>query len=361
MSDLPETMHAVHLIGHGGPEMLQYRDDVAVPAPAAGEVLVRVAAAGVNNTDINTRTGWYSKTVRDATGGDGYDTEVADDGAWGGNPIAFPRIQGADIAGTIVAVGTGVDPARIGTRTLVRSMQTTGHETDPTACVTIGSEHDGGFAQYCATPSAEAFGIESDLTDIELASFPCAYSTAEGIIDRLGITAGDRVLITGASGGVGSAAIQLVRRRGASTIAVASRAKWDELQAFGPDRLIDRNANLMSELGPDAVDAIVDVVGGPNWPTLLDALRRQGRYGTVGAIAGPIVELDLRTLYLKDLTLYGSTFQPRHVFENVVAYIQAGEIVPMVSKTYPLADINTAQADFTAKRFVGKLVLVPPP
>jgi NADPH:quinone reductase-like Zn-dependent oxidoreductase len=363
MSDLPTTMTAVYLTGHGGFEKLEYRDDVPVPTPGANEVVLRVGAAGVNNTDVNTRIGWYSKSVTSGTGagGDqGYDENVIDDGGWAGEGLQFPRIQGADAAGTIVAVGSAVDSGRLGQRVLVRSMQTAGTRDDATALITMGSEMDGGFAQYCCVASSEAFEIQSNLTDVELASFPCAYSTAEGMLHRVGLADGETVLITGASGGVGSAAIQLAKRRGATVIAVASQSKWDDLSALGVDRLLDRDADVESALGKDSIDVVVDVVAGPTWPALLEVLRRQGRYVCAGAIAGPIVELDVRTLYLKDLTLLGSTYQPREVFENLVAYIERSEIVPIVAATYPLADIVRAQEDFLAKSFAGKLVLIPP-
>jgi len=362
MEMIPQTMHAVHLLGHGGYEQLEYRTDVPVPAVGSEEVLVQVGAAGVNNTDINTRIGWYSKTVTSATdsgGQDGYGDDVSDDGGWSGEGLSFPRIQGADVAGTIVAVGSAVDATRLGERVLVRTMQTAGTD-DPTACVTMGSELDGGFAQFCAIDATEAFAIESDLTDAELASFPCAYSTAEGMIHRVAIGDGERVLITGASGGVGSAAIQLAKRRGAIVVAMASQAKWGDLEGLGADQLIDRNTDLVATFGTDSFDVIIDVVAGPQWPTLLEVLRRQGRYVSAGAIAGPIVELDVRTLYLKDLTLMGCTYQPREVFENLVRYIEQGEIQPIVSATFPLSEIVAAQETFLGKSLAGKLVLLPP-
>ena len=363
MTEVPSHMAAVQLTGHGGFDKLVYRTDVDVPSPANDEVLVRVGAAGINNTDINTRIGWYSKQVTSGTdeSGEGYGDEVSDDGGWSGDGLSFPRIQGADVAGTIVAVGGSVDRSRLGERVMVRTMQAALSDGDPTACITMGSEIDGGFAQFCVVRSNEAFAIDTTLTDIEIASFPCAYSTAEGTLHRVDLAEGETVLITGASGGVGSAAIQLAKRRGATVVAVASREKWDEVGALGVDTLIDRNADLIAELGTESVDVVVDVVAGPTWPALLDVLRRQGRYVTCGAIAGPIVDLDVRTLYLKDLTLFGSTFQPRVVFENLVTYIESGEITPVVAGTYELADIVAAQEDFLAKHFTGKLVLVPPP
>lgn len=360
MSEIPQTMQAVLLTGHGGPEMLEHRVDVPVPTPKSDEVLIRIGAAGVNNTDINTRIGWYAKSVTGSTDEGGVDDDASSDGKSGGwsDGLTFPRIQGADAAGTIVAVGTAVDPGRIGERAMVRSMQASRSAPDQTEV--FGSEFDGGFAQFATTRASEAFTIDCELTDVELASFPCAYSTAEGMIHKVGVNVGDRVLITGASGGVGSAAIQLAKRRGAEVIAVASKAKWPDVESLGPDRLLDRDTDLLSALGDSSIDVVLDVVAGPSWPTLLDVLRIGGRYMTAGAIAGPIVELDVRTLYLKDLTLMGSTAQPREVFENLISYIESGEIKPMVSKTYLLSEIATAQDDFVAKRFPGKLVLIPP-
>ena len=213
-------MAAVQLVGHGGLDKLRYRCEVPVPVARAGEVLIRVAAAGVNNTDVNTRIGWYSKAIGESTG-------------------------------------------------------------------------------------------------------------------------------TGAAGG-------------AHVFAVANAAKADTVRAIGADEVVDRAADLVAALGPDSVDVAIDVVAGPSWPRLLDVLRRGGRYATAGAIAGPLVELDVRTLYLKDLTLFGCTFQEDEVFENLISYIERGEIRPLVAKTFPLSEIRRAQEEFLAKAFIGKLVLVPP-
>jgi NADPH:quinone reductase-like Zn-dependent oxidoreductase len=359
---IPATMAAVQLTGHGGIEMLEYRQDVPVPVPGPDEVLIRVGAAGVNNTDINTRTGWYSKSVTGATeagGAGGFDTVDNDDASWSGVPLQLPRIQGADCCGRIVAVGSDVDPARIGQRVIVRSMQRHAVRDKPFATVTLGSEFDGAFAQYMKTPSPEAYQIDCDWSDVEVASIPCAYSTAENMLHRSGCGA-ERVLITGASGGVGSAAVQLAKRRGAEVVAVSGAAKADDVIALGADRVIDRDADLVAELGRDSIDLVVDLVAGPNWPRLLDVLRVGGRYATSGAIAGPLVELDVRTLYLKDLTFFGCTYQDDAVFENLIGYIERGEIRPVVAKTYPLRNIGEAQRDFLTKRFTGKLVLVPP-
>jgi NADPH:quinone reductase-like Zn-dependent oxidoreductase len=362
MAPLPATMHAVLLNGHGGFDQLEYRTDVAVPEPGPGEVLIRVAAAGVNNTDINTRIGWYSKSVRGGTGAGGA-TGFAGagdaDGSWTGAAMAFPRIQGADCCGMIVSVGAGVAPSRIGERVLVRTMMRRPADDRPYESWTFGSECDGAFAQFAVAPAREAYRVVCDWTDVELASIPCAYSTAENMLHRVRLGA-ETVLISGASGGVGSAAVQLAGRRGATVVALASAAKAEEVRLLGADTVVGRGADLVAELGECSVDVVVDVVGGEQWPSFLDVLRRGGRYVTSGAIAGPIAELDLRTLYLKDLTLMGCTFQEDEVFENLISYIEAGEIRPHVAGVFPLREIVRVQEAFLAKAFTGKLVLTIP-
>ncbi|KUF11530.1 alcohol dehydrogenase family protein [Pseudoponticoccus marisrubri] len=348
---LPATMNAVLLTGHGGLDKLEWREDVPVPQPGAGEVLIRVGASSVNNTDVNTRTGWYSKSVRGDTNSaatEGYGGASDADGAWSG-ALSFPRIQGADCCGRIVAVGAGVDAARIGERVLVRPMYCP-EGADADALVTFGSERDGAFAEYTTVESVNAVTVDSPLSDIELASFPCAFSTAEGMIQRAALGA-ERVLITGASGGVGSAAVQLAKRRGAHVTALTSPAKMEALQALGADVTLDRNAPLRE----DAFDVVLDLVGGPRWPALLDALVPKGRYVTSGAIAGPIVELDLRTLYLKDLALIGSTRQDPRVFTDLVGYIEAGEIRPVLAERHPLGELRAAQEAFLDKSHLGKI------
>ena len=355
-------MCAVLLTGHGGYEKLEYRTHVPVPQPEPGEVLIRVAASAVNNTDINTRIGWYSKAVGEgsnAGGAAGFAGADDADASWTGEALKFPRIQGADACGRIVAVGEGVDAGRIGERVIVRNLLRTPVGYRPWECWTFGSECDGGFAQYTVAPAQETYAVDCDWTDAELAAIPCAWSTAENMLHRAGVGA-ETVLISGASGGVGSSAVQLAKLRGATVIAVAGKAKADEVRALGADRVIDRDADLVAELGRDSVDVVLDLVGGPGWPPLLDVMRKGGRHVISGAIAGPLAKIDLRTLYLKDLTLYGATFQEDAVFENLVRYIEAGRIRPVVAKTYPLSEIVQAQKDFLAKGHVGKLVLIPP-
>lgn len=363
MSTVPARMTAVLLTGHGGLDRLEVRDDVPVPEPARGEVLIRVAAAGINNTDVNTRVGWYSKTVTgptEAGGVAGFAGAERADAGWTGEPIRFPRIQGADCCGRVVGIGEGVDPRRLGERVVVRPLFTPPGRSDPHELWTLGSERDGAFAQFTTVPAAEAYRVESDWTDAELASLPCAYSTAENLLQRAAVAAGEHVLVTGASGGVGSAAVQLAARRGARVTALAAADKAAGVAALGAGRVLPREADLHPELDGDRLDAVIDVVGGPALPRLLELLRPGGRCAVAGAIAGPLVELDLRTLYLGDLTLLGCTRQERAVFERLLGYVERNEIAPLVARIYPLAEIAAAQTDFLAKRYLGKLVLLPP-
>jgi NADPH:quinone reductase-like Zn-dependent oxidoreductase len=360
---LPDTMRAMVTTGHGGFEKLSYRTDWPRPDPGPGEVLVKVGACGLNNTDINTREGWYSKAVTGATGStaDTGEAPGGEDPSWGGAPIVFPRIQGADACGRIVAVGQGVDPARIGERVITDNwLRDPDDLTDKTKTGYFGSECDGGFAEYATMPARNALAVNSPLSDAELATFSCSYSTAEGMLTRARVTDADTVLIPGASGGVGGALVQLAKLRGARVVALASEAKHGDVAALGADLVLPRApADLRSALAGEAITVLADVVGGPAWPGLVDMLERGGRYTCSGAIAGPMVELDLRTLYLRDLTFTGSTVIDLEVMPNLVGYIESGAIRPVLAATYPLEELRAAQEAFAAKTHTGNIVVVP--
>ena len=358
---LPATMKAMVTMGHGNLDQMVLHSDWPRPDPAPGDVLIRVGACGLNNTDVNTRSGWYSKSVTEATTGGVFEDVGEEDPTWGGAPITFPRIQGADVCGEIVAVGDGVDPARIGERVI-----TDGWLRDPDDLKDInktgfyGSERDGGFAEYATTPARNALAITSDLTDAELATFSCSYSTAEGMLTRAHVTAHDTVLVPGASGGVGGAVVQLAKRRGARVIALALDAKHGDVAALGADVVLPRApADLRAALGSEKITVVADVVGGPYWPKLIDILERGGRYTCSGAIAGPMVDFDLRTFYLRDLTFTGSTVITPEVMPNLIRYIEKGEIKPVLAATFPLEELRTAQATFIAKKHTGNIVVTP--
>ncbi len=319
--NIPEKMTAALLTGHGGFDKLEIRNDVPVPRPGPGEVLIAVGACGMNNTDINTRIGWYSRSVSAGTTTRGGSEGMADisgkDATWGFGALQFPRIQGADVAGRITVVGQGVSPQRVGERVIVDPwLRDPEAPADRNRAGYLGSERNGGFAQYVSVPQENAFAIQSDYTDAELATFPCAYSTAEHMLTRVDLQAQEKILIPGASGGVGSALVQLAKRRGAWVLALTRRAKRDHLLELGVDVVIERETadtaeHFQKHLPGGECDVVADVVGGSLFSTWLALLRRGGRYVTSGAIAGPMVELDLRALYLKDLTMHGATVMPK--------------------------------------------------
>ncbi len=358
---LPTKMRAMVTMGHGDLDQMVLHENWPRPVPAADEVLIRVLACGLNNTDVNTRSGWYSKAVSEATTGGAFNEVSDEDPTWGGAPISFPRIQGADVCGEIVAVGAQVDPARIGDRIITDNwLRDADDPSDKNKAGYFGSERDGGFAEFTTIPSRNAIAIQSDFSDAELATFSCSYSTAEGMLTRANVTKADAVLVPGASGGVGGALVQLAKRRGARVIALASEAKHTDVTALGADVVLLRAPdNLRTALGPDKITVVADVVGGPYWSTLIDILERGGRYTCSGAIAGPMVDLDLRTFYLRDLTFTGSTVIDPEVTANLVRYIEAKEIKPSLAATYPLAELREAQAAFIAKQHTGNIVVTP--
>lgn len=331
-------MKAIVTTGNGGFDKLVYQD-VPTPIVGAGEVLIQVLAAGVNNTEINTRLGWYK------------------DGGW---DIAtpFPFIQGTDCCGQVVEVARDVAGSLVGARVLVRPcVRPDGFGSMRN--IWMGSDFDGAFAQFVKMPATEVFVINSNWSDIELGSIPCSYGSAENMLLRAKVAVNEHVLIAGASGGVGSAAVQLAKLRGAIVTAVVSTDKTNQALEIGADRVVVRGTDIADVLGEETVDVVVDNVGGKDFDSMLRVLRRGGRYVSSGAIGGPVVNLDLRTFYLKDLTLIGCTAWDEPVFKNLVSYIEKNQIKPLVAKTFALQDIANAQIEFLEKKHFGKFVLVP--
>jgi NADPH:quinone reductase-like Zn-dependent oxidoreductase len=225
----------------------------------------------------------------------------------------------------------------------------------------MASDFDGAFAQFVKIDAGEVFPVDCNWSDAELGSIPCAYGTAENMLHRANVSHGEHVLVAGASGGVGSAVVQLAKRRGAIVTAIAGKEKISLVQAIGADRVIARGNDIVAELGEDTVDAVVDNVAGSAFGGMLKLLKRGGRYVSSGAIAGPLVTLDMRDFYLKDITLIGCTAWDEPVFPNLISYIEKDEIRPLVAKTFALDQIVEAQREFTKKEHVGKFVLIPPP
>lgn len=363
---LPSTMRAVLLTGYGGLDRLEYREDAPMPLPGPGEVLIRVGACGINNTDLNLRTRWYDRAVQTAL-----TPEIAAAGAgagggasWKSEAVRFPRIQGAAVAGRVAAVGQGVAASRIGERVLIDpQIRDDSLPLRAQLVAYLGGDRDGGFVEYVVVPAANAHAVHSGLSDAELASFPTSYDTAEEMLARTRLAKGETVIVTGAAGGVGSALVQLARVRGARVVAIAGASKLGRLRDLGADATLAREApdlddQLRAAVGEGA-EVAVDVVGGALFGPIIAALARGGRYASAGAIGGPVQPFDLRDLIYKDLEMYGITCPTRDTFARVVRLVEEGRLKPLVERVYPLSDLAQAQADLAARSHFGKFVVQP--
>ncbi|MCE3554366.1 zinc-binding dehydrogenase [Pseudonocardia sp. RS11V-5] len=352
---VPADMQAAVLTGFGGPEALELQR-VPVPVPGPGEVLVRVAAAAMNNTDIWTRQGAYGLPGRpDALAG------------WRG-PIEFPRIQGGDISGTVVRPGDDVVGDWVGRRVLVDPAIYDGLGDDANPIGLLGSEADGGFAEYVVARADQIHDVSSSpLTDEQLACLPIAYGTAMGMLERGRLRDRETTLVTGASGGVGLAAVQLAAARGAHVVALTTPDKTAAILDAGAAVVVHRDpdptttaaaiAAAVARAAPDGLDAVIDVVGGPLLPAVLDQVRDGGRWVIAGAVGGAGIELDLRRLYLHTISLVGSSMHTRPHFRRLVDDAVTGVIQPHVAHRFSLEAIHAAQEAFARSDYVGKIVL----
>lgn len=346
-------MLAAVLTRFGGPEALRVRE-VPVPRAGPGEVLVRVSAAGVNNTDVWTREGAY--------GLPGQPEALA---GWRG-PVDFPRIQGGDIAGAVAGVGDGVDPALAGRRVLVDPALYDGPGSDANPVGLLGSEVDGGFAQYVVVSAARVHDMTaSPLSDEELACLPVSYGTAMGMLERAEVGPDETVLVTGASGGVGLALVQLATARGARVVALTAKNKSDLIRQAGARSVVHRDSSSLAaaitQVVPGGLDAVADVVGGDTVAAVLPTVRDGGRWVIAGAVAGPVITFDLRRLYLHNIRLIGSSMHTPAHFAQLAEAAALGTIRPRVAARYGLTDIHTAQSEFLKRAHVGKIVIIPPP
>jgi NADPH:quinone reductase-like Zn-dependent oxidoreductase len=347
---VPETMHAVRISTHGGPEVLE-RVDVPVPVPRAGEVLVRVAAVALNNTDLWTRDGAYGRPG-----------DPAALSGWRG-PVDFPRVQGADVAGRVAAVGPQVDAGLVGRRVVVDPALYDDDTPDANPVGLMGSERDGGYAEYVTAPAARVHDVTaSPLSDDQLAALPTAYGTALGMIERGRLRRGETALVSGASGGVGLALVQIARARGARVVAVSSGTKLDAVRAAGAHDVVDRAGDVtarLRETAPDGIDVALDVVAGDLLGAALPLLAEGGRWVVAGALGGHEVRFDVRRLYLHNAQLIGSSMHTPAHFDLLVGMARRAEVRPVIAGTYPLARAAQAQEELARRDHVGKLVLHP--
>lgn len=347
---MTDTMRAMRIARHGGPEVLE-AVDVSIPRPGDGEVLVRVSAAALNNTDLWTREGAYG-TPEDATARSG----------WRG-PIDFPRIQGADVAGRVAAVGPRGDGSLIGRRVVIDPAVYNGEGPDAGPIGLMGSERDGGYAEYVTTPADQIHDVtDSPLTDDQLAALPTAYGTALGMIERGHVRPGETLLVTGASGGVGLAAVQLGAARGARVVAVSSGSKIDAVRDAGAHDVVDRAGDVVAQTRhavPEGIDVALDVVAGELVGDALPLLRESGRWVIAGALGGYRVAFDVRRLYLHNAQVIGSSMHTRAHFAALMDMARRGEIRPVIAATHPLESAAAAQEELARRNHVGKILLRP--
>jgi len=365
---VPKMMSAMLLTGHGDVDKLQYRQDVATPKPGVGQVLVQVTATAKNNTDRKAREGLYPTKGK----------EEVTSFAMGGSPtLTFPRIQGADIAGRVVAVGEGVDAARIGERGLLDFNIYVDERRDINLTPDYyGHGADGGYADFVAVPADQFHHVpNSELRDAELAAMGmCSYQTAYHMMTSANVSAGERVLVTGASGGVGTALIQLCRIVGAVPYAVSQPDKADALLALGAEAVIDRGdlstfvERVLATTDGKPIDAVMDLVGGQMTDLFIDTMivDMQGRnsyprLSIAGASGGNISEIMWTRIYLYQVQVFGVSHGTREEAEQLIEWIRSGALKPVLHGAFKLSDLHNAERYFVSRgsNYLGKIVIVP--
>ncbi|MFL1484945.1 alcohol dehydrogenase catalytic domain-containing protein [Marinobacter sp. LN3S78] len=365
---IPETMKAMVLTGHGDVDKLEYRDDMPTPEPGSGQVLVKVTATAKNNTDRKAREGLYpTKEKGDVTSF-----------AMGGEPtLTFPRIQGADIVGRVVAVGEGVDETRIGERGLLDFNIYADERRDINLTPDYyGHGADGGFAEYVAVPSDQFHHIPNpDLADAELAAMGmCSYQTAYHMMTSARIKPGERILVTGASGGVGTALIQLCRIVGAIPYALSQQSKADALKALGAEAVLDRSDmerfedRVRAVTGGSPIDAVMDLAGGEMTDRFIDTMifdmnarKDYPRLSIAGASAGNLSEIMWTRIYLYQVQIFGVSHGTREEAEQLVEWIRGGQLKPVLHAAFKLSELHEAERYFVNRGsgYLGKIVIVP--
>lgn len=367
--ELPGSMAAMVLTGHGDIERLEYRHDLPVPQPGPGEVLVRVTATAKNNTDRKAREGLYPTKDQ----GDKVSFQI------GGSPtLTFPRIQGADVAGRVAGVGEGVDRARIGERGLLDFNLYADARRDINLTPDYyGHGADGGFAEYIAVPADQFHAVANpDLADAELAAMGmCSCQTALHMLTSARVKAGERVLVTGASGGVGTALIQLCRILGAIPYALSQADKADALIDLGAEAVLDRSRDMAdfekrvrAVTGDRPIDAVMDLVGGDMTDRFIDTMifdmKQRADYprlSIAGASGGNVSEIMWTRIYLYQVQIFGVSHGTRAEAEQLIEWIRAGQLRPVLHAAFRLSDLHAAERYFVDRgsNYLGKIVMVP--
>lgn len=365
---IQKTMKAMLLTGHGGVEKLEYTENVPIPTPGVGEVLVQVTATAKNNTDRKAREGLYPTKDK----GDVTSFQMG-----GSATLTFPRVQGADVVGRIVAVGQGVEDTRIGQRGLLDFNLYADDRRDINLTPDYyGHGADGGFAEYIAVPSDQFHHVENaDLADAELAAMGmCSYQTALHMLTSARVKAGEHILVTGASGGVGTALIQLCRIMGAIPYALSQRDKADPLLKLGAEAVLDRSDmdnftdQVRSVTGGRPIDAVMDLAGGEMTDQFIDTMifdmnsrNDYPRLSIAGASAGNVSEIMWTRIYLYQVQVFGVSHGTREEAEQLVAWIRSGQLKPVLHAAFRLSELHEAERYFVNRNsnYLGKIVIVP--
>jgi NADPH:quinone reductase-like Zn-dependent oxidoreductase len=344
-------MRAVQVTGYGDVDKLKVVD-IPIPEPNENEVLVKVKACAINNTEIWMREGAYG---------------TGNKSGWRPEGVQFPRIPGSDITGEIVKVGNSAAESMLGRDVVLFPFTSSGesgleHISEDMSF--IGSEYDGGYAEYVVWPAELCFDMPlSDYS--ESAVFSVSGLTAWHMVSQIQVQVGETVLVTGANGGVGSLNVQIASNVfGAKVIAVIGDLEGEErLKELGAAHVVSYHSETLGEdilhANGGPVDSVLDVVGDALFNTSLHVLKKGGKFCISGSAGGQKTNLDFRTLYLKHITMYGSVLGTRAEFKDMLGAISEGKIKPVIDKTFPLKQAKEAQVYFKKKGKLGKILLMP--
>ncbi len=345
------SMKAVQVTGYGDVDKLDLVD-IPIPEPKSNEVLVKVKACAINNTEIWMREGAYGTGKKSG---------------WRPEGVQFPRTPGSDITGQVVKVGSQVEENTLGKDVVLFPFTSSGaagleHISEDMSF--IGSEYDGGYAEYVVWPAELCYDMP--LADyIESSVFSVSGMTAWHMVEQIQAKPGETIMVTGANGGVGSLNVQIASKVfGAKVIAiVGDLALENKMKELGATHVLSyRSENLSEEIleangGP--IDSVLDVVGDALFATSLQVLKKGGKFCTSGSAGGQKTELDFRTMYLKHITMYGSVLGTRADFQKMLKAISEEKIKPVIDCTFPLEEAREAQTYFKNSGKLGKIVLLP--
>ncbi|MCA1054383.1 zinc-binding dehydrogenase [Rossellomorea aquimaris] len=344
-------MKAVQVNGYGGLEQLKVVE-IPIPEPGEYEVLVKVKACAINNTEIWMREGAY-----------GSDKESG----WRPEGVQFPRIPGSDITGRVVKAGSSVAPSLVDKDVVLFPFTSSGEEGREHIAEDmsfIGSEYDGGYAEYVVWPAALCYDMPlADYT--ESAVFSVSGLTAWHMVNQIEAHSGETILVTGANGGVGSLNVQIASRVfGAKVIAVVGDLAAEErMKELGATHVVSYRSDHLADdilaVNEGPVDSVLDVVGDALFETTLAVLKKGGKFCISGSSGGQVTTFDFRTLYLNHITMYGSVLGTREEFKDMMKAISEGKLQPVIDRTFPLEQAREAQEYFKNKGKMGKIVLIP--